>query len=457
MYVFPVVDGTPLPADWARFARPARRTRTPSDPADIAAHRDDWLQQWSDVTSAGDEPRARSTPRRPGRLGAGPPGRAGGLLRAARSPGCSAAASWSDGTFDPARGARGAGRPRDPPGRLVHALVVGGRARRSRCSSACPPRTCCTASTSRAGRLLRALLAGAVRAADRRGRRRLPAAARRGRAARVPRPRRHPGRDRRRAGVLQRRRRDPRRRRRLGVPRPAPGRGRRRARRHARGRCSVDVTLPALRPAIVSAASVVFLFCATAFGVVLTLGGLRYSTRRDRDLPAHHQPARPAGRGRPVDPPAGRRSPAAAGRAPPGAAPYAGRRRWPAVVARPRRPGARRPAGPCRRPALLLVLVAAPLGDPGRRLAAASTARLEPGQLPRPDRPPAPTRRCWSRSPTALVNSLRIAVDATWMSLSARRCSVALDRDPALAVPRRAAACAACSTGSSCCRSGSPR
>lgn len=38
------------------------------------------------------------------------------------------------------------------------------------------------------------------------------------------------------------------------------------------------VTLPALRPAIVSAASVVFLFCATAFGVVLTLGGLRYGT-----------------------------------------------------------------------------------------------------------------------------------------------------------------------------------
>jgi len=38
------------------------------------------------------------------------------------------------------------------------------------------------------------------------------------------------------------------------------------------------VTLPALRPAIVSAASVVFLFCATAFGVVLTLGGVRYTT-----------------------------------------------------------------------------------------------------------------------------------------------------------------------------------
>ncbi|NYG53842.1 ABC transporter permease [Nocardioides perillae] len=38
------------------------------------------------------------------------------------------------------------------------------------------------------------------------------------------------------------------------------------------------VTLPALRPAVVAAGSVVFLFCATAFGVVLTLGGLRYAT-----------------------------------------------------------------------------------------------------------------------------------------------------------------------------------
>jgi thiamine transport system permease protein len=38
------------------------------------------------------------------------------------------------------------------------------------------------------------------------------------------------------------------------------------------------VTLPALRPAIIASASVVFLFCATSFGVVLTLGGLRYAT-----------------------------------------------------------------------------------------------------------------------------------------------------------------------------------
>lgn len=38
------------------------------------------------------------------------------------------------------------------------------------------------------------------------------------------------------------------------------------------------VTWPQLRPAVISAASVVFLFCSTAFGIVLMLGGLRYST-----------------------------------------------------------------------------------------------------------------------------------------------------------------------------------
>jgi len=38
------------------------------------------------------------------------------------------------------------------------------------------------------------------------------------------------------------------------------------------------VTLPALRPAVVGAASIVFLFCATAFGIVLTLGGVRHAT-----------------------------------------------------------------------------------------------------------------------------------------------------------------------------------
>lgn len=43
-------------------------------------------------------------------------------------------------------------------------------------------------------------------------------------------------------------------------------------------RAFVSVTLPALAPALTSAAAVVFLFCATSFGVVLILGGSRYRT-----------------------------------------------------------------------------------------------------------------------------------------------------------------------------------
>ena len=55
------------------------------------------------------------------------------------------------------------------------------------------------------------------------------------------------------------------------------------------------VTLPALAPAVAAAASVVFLFCATSFGVVLTMGGLRWAnveteiyllTTQELDLPA---------------------------------------------------------------------------------------------------------------------------------------------------------------------------
>lgn len=43
-------------------------------------------------------------------------------------------------------------------------------------------------------------------------------------------------------------------------------------------RAFFQVTLPALLPAIVSAASIVFLFCATAFGIVLILGGENVAT-----------------------------------------------------------------------------------------------------------------------------------------------------------------------------------
>ena len=39
-----------------------------------------------------------------------------------------------------------------------------------------------------------------------------------------------------------------------------------------------SVTLPALRPALVAAASIVFLFCFTSFGVILVLGGPTFAT-----------------------------------------------------------------------------------------------------------------------------------------------------------------------------------
>ena len=70
-------------------------------------------------------------------------------------------------------------------------------------------------------------------------------------------------------------------------------------------RVLATVTLPALAPAIASAAALVFLFCASAFGVVLVLGGAQLRNHRDRDLVPDHPAARPAGRGSAVDPPAG--------------------------------------------------------------------------------------------------------------------------------------------------------
>ncbi|HEY0948967.1 thiamine ABC transporter substrate-binding protein [Nocardioides sp.] len=50
MYVFPVDSSVKLPAEWARFAE------QPSDPYEvdpgaIGEHRDEWLREWSDVTS----------------------------------------------------------------------------------------------------------------------------------------------------------------------------------------------------------------------------------------------------------------------------------------------------------------------------------------------------------------------------------------------------------------------
>ncbi|HET9421140.1 MAG TPA: ABC transporter permease subunit [Nocardioides sp.] len=171
------------------------------------------------------------------------------------------------------------------------------------------------------------------------------------------------------------------------------------------------VTFPALRPTIVSAASVVFLFCATAFGVVLTLGGTRYSsveteiyllTKDLLDLPAAAALSILqlvavivllviAGRLRTVaDPTVGR------------------------VTSRPVRP--RRSDGPqLAATALLLVLVAAPI------------VTLVVGSLRVDDAWGLDYYRALQTegtdealavpATTALLNSLRIAVDATWMAL----------------------------------------
>jgi thiamine transport system substrate-binding protein len=50
MYVFPVDASVELPAEWAKFAQqPTDPLEV--DPADIAEHRDEWLREWSDVTS----------------------------------------------------------------------------------------------------------------------------------------------------------------------------------------------------------------------------------------------------------------------------------------------------------------------------------------------------------------------------------------------------------------------
>lgn len=50
MYVFPVADGVELPTAWASFAtRPTAPKKV--DPAEIAAQRDTWLQEWTDLTT----------------------------------------------------------------------------------------------------------------------------------------------------------------------------------------------------------------------------------------------------------------------------------------------------------------------------------------------------------------------------------------------------------------------
>lgn len=50
MYVFPVDASVELPKEWATFAKQPTDPAT-VDPATISEHRDDWLREWSDITS----------------------------------------------------------------------------------------------------------------------------------------------------------------------------------------------------------------------------------------------------------------------------------------------------------------------------------------------------------------------------------------------------------------------
>ena len=50
MYVFPVMDAATVPADWAEFA-PQPTDPYEVDPAEIAANREQWLTEWTDVIS----------------------------------------------------------------------------------------------------------------------------------------------------------------------------------------------------------------------------------------------------------------------------------------------------------------------------------------------------------------------------------------------------------------------
>jgi thiamine transport system permease protein len=174
------------------------------------------------------------------------------------------------------------------------------------------------------------------------------------------------------------------------------------------------VTVPALRPAVVSAASVVFLFCATAFGVVLVIGGVRYASVETEIylLTANLLDLQAAAALSLVQLLAVVALLLVSARLRTTADPTRSR-----VVAAPRRP-ARGDAVPVVVTALVLLAVAAPVAalvvgslrvDGAWSLASYRALGADPGDgggqallVPVTD---------------ALLNSLRTAVDATWMSV----------------------------------------
>ena len=205
------------------------------------------------------------------------------------------------------------------------------------------------------------------------------------------------------------------------------------------------VTLPALRPGIVSAATVVFLFCATAFGVVLTMGGLRYAnveteiyllTTQELDLTARRGVVGPAAAGdrraaRPLCPGTPLR-----------------------CTGRPQHPS-RPPAAPCAPRRTQLDSRGRGLPDGTARLAGgrlvAARGQLGAAELPRAEHHRRPQRaaRAGHRR-TGQLADVRAGREPAGSASG-------VDRGvPRLAAGRRPAD-RPCSTGCSCCRSGSRR
>ena len=377
------------------------------DPAEIAANRDDWL---TDVERRHLAMSRTSTARL--LLVAAVPLGILGVFFVLPVAGMISTGFWTDGTFDPVGVLEVLGRPRvhrvlwftlwsATLGTLLSLAL--GPARRAR---AVPPPRARWEGAARGA-------AGAVRAADRGGRRGLPraASARAGRSASsastAPRSRSSPGWCSSTPSVVIRV---------VGGawevldPRPAEAAA-------ALGATPLQVlrtvTLPALRPAIVSAASVVFLFCATVVRRGAHPGRAALQLGGDRDLPAHHQPARPPGGSRAVDPAAGRgrRTAARVGEGASYAGPVAGPGRRPGrgrldrgdlpALARDRSCWRLLVAAP------ILALVVGSLRNEGGWSLANYRALATTGEQ----------QAVLAPVTEALVTSLRTAVDATWMSL----------------------------------------
>ena len=290
MFVYPARDGTPLPAVFTKFADGPAEPATRSPPSEIGGHRDEWIDEWT-RTCCGDAVTARRRSRRAARgrcrsrssrcsslypvvaiLGRGPRPARHARPRAARAtsldrPDTARDVLWF--TVWQAALSTVLTLARRAPGRV--------RARAVR------------ASRPHAGARARDR---AVRAADGRGRPRSGAV--RSRPSGVARldsarscSRTSSSTSRSSCGVGGLWRTSTRTRRRPPACSARAGGGR-----------SATVTLPALRPRIVAAASIVFLFCFTSFGVILRARRPTLRDPRDRDLPPDRAAPRPAARGR---------------------------------------------------------------------------------------------------------------------------------------------------------------